>query len=204
VYIKQGTVLVNAATTNSGPVVVYSSGTLGGTGGVSGPATVSSGGTVAPGASIGTLSLGGLTLRPGGAYQFEYNPGTASPVAGTDNDTVLATAGALDLSALSAANRFVVNLLPAFSATPPGSPVTYTAGTFSTAVFPAGVPGPDVTNLFTFAGAFAGTPTTAVNGAVLTFTFTLVPEPGAVLAACSVVAAAFTWRRRRCGKPRTS
>ena len=102
----------------------------------------------------------------------------------------------LDLSALSSANRFVVNLVPAVSAPPPGSPVTYTAGNFTTALLPAGVPGPDVTSLFTFTGAFLGTPTAAANGGVLTFQFTPVPEPGLMLLACAGAAGvAARWRR---------
>src|SRR4051794_21865318 len=88
-----------------------------------------------------------------------------------------------DPSGLNSANRFIVNLVPVGTGAPPTSPVTYTAGSFAS-VLPTGV-GPDVSSLFQFTGAFAGTPTAAITGGVLTFTFTPVPEPGLVLLACA-------------------
>jgi hypothetical protein len=205
--VNQGTLRVDAAITGTVPVgaggniptVVNNTGTLAGTGSVPGNVVVNPGGTIAPGAgnTIGTFTTGGATFEPGGTYQFKYNPATSAPVPGTDNDTIASTAGSvLDLSALSSANRFIVNLVPTTSGTPPGA-VTYTAGGFSSALLPAGVTGPDVTNLFMFTGAFAGTPAASVNNGVLSFTFTPVPEPGLVLLACAVAAGVGTWRRRR-------
>jgi hypothetical protein len=209
VIVNQGQLQVNAPLTGtiSGtaalnvpvPVVVNSTGTLAGTGAVPGNAVIKSGGTIAPGVggTIGTFTVGAANFQPGGIYNFKYNPGTSMPVAGTDNDVIASTAGSvLDLSALSSTSRFVANLVPAVSATPPGSPVTYTAGGFSSILLPPGVPGPDVTTLFTFTGAFLGMPTAAANNGVLSFTFTPVPEPGSILLMCAAVAGLARWRRR--------
>jgi fibronectin-binding autotransporter adhesin len=202
--VNQGTLLVNAAITGTVPTgtggniptVVNSSGRLAGTGSVPGNVVINPGGAVAPGASIGTLTVGGAVFQPGGAYQFEHNFATTTPVTGTDNDTIN-SAGVLDLSALSAANRFIVNLLPVGTGTQAAGPVTYTAGTFASIALPTGVPGPDVTSLFQFTGSFLGTPTAAVNSGVLTFTFTPVPEPTLMLLACAGAAGMATWTRRR-------
>ncbi len=65
--IGAGTVYLNGANTYTGTTLV-SAGTLGGTGIIAGPVTVSATGTLAPGASVGTLTvnnnvtLGGTTL----------------------------------------------------------------------------------------------------------------------------------------------
>jgi hypothetical protein len=214
VIVNQGQLQVNATLTGTisptaplnvpVPTVVNATGTLAGTGAVPGPVVIKSGGTIAPGvgSNIATFTTGGANFQPGGTYNFKYNPGTSSPVPGTDNDLLTSAIGGLDLSSLTSVNRFVVNLVPAVSATPPGSAVTYTAGTFATILLPPGVPGPDVTSLFTFTGLFLGTPTAAANSGVLTFQFTPVPEPGLVLLACA--AAAGLVARRRTGSPCTA
>jgi len=56
---------------------VNSGGTLGGIGSVSGIVTVASGGHLAPGASIESLDVGGLTLNAGAVLDFELGPGGA-------------------------------------------------------------------------------------------------------------------------------
>jgi autotransporter-associated beta strand protein len=69
--VTRGTLLANNTSgsgTGTGPVTVGSEGVLGGTGSIAGTVTVNAGGILAPGASIGTLtlsaspSLGGTTL----------------------------------------------------------------------------------------------------------------------------------------------
>jgi len=57
--------------TGSGAVSVESSATLGGNGAISGAVTVKSGATVAPGNSVGTLTVGNLDLRAGSTYKCE-------------------------------------------------------------------------------------------------------------------------------------
>jgi autotransporter-associated beta strand protein len=71
--VSAGTLLVNGSLSSSSAVTV-DVGTLGGTSGTMGEVTVNSGGTFAPGSSIGTLNLGSLML--GGASLFEINAST--------------------------------------------------------------------------------------------------------------------------------
>jgi autotransporter-associated beta strand protein len=75
VVINAGSLLFNGANT-TGPVTV-NGGTLGGTGSVSGIVTVGPGGHLAPGASIESLAIGGLTLNPSSVLDFELGPGGA-------------------------------------------------------------------------------------------------------------------------------
>jgi len=68
--VSAGTLVVNGALTNSD--VTLSGGTLKGGGFVHG-LTATSGSTVAPGNSIGTLSVGNIAFAAGSAYQVEVN-----------------------------------------------------------------------------------------------------------------------------------
>ncbi len=103
--INGGTLSVNGKLTNSA-VQVLSGGTLGGTGSVR-STTIQSGGTLAPGNSIGTLSVvGNLTFNAGSNYNVEIDPagssdrtnatGTLTINGGTVN--VLASAGTYSLA----------------------------------------------------------------------------------------------------------
>jgi autotransporter-associated beta strand protein len=78
--INGGTLLVNNITgsgTGTGDVTVNSGGTLGGTGSIAGNVTVNAGGGIAPGASIGTLTVNGnLVLAAGSTNTFEVNGST--------------------------------------------------------------------------------------------------------------------------------
>lgn len=73
--IEAGRLLVNGSL--SGPLALAAGGTLGGSGRVGG---FTSNGTLAPGNSVGTLTVAGnLTLEPGSSYEVEVDPwGTAS------------------------------------------------------------------------------------------------------------------------------
>jgi hypothetical protein len=198
--VLTGTVSATPAITIPVPVVVNSTGSLAGTGAVPGTVTVKSGGTISPGVgnSIGTFTTGGAVLQPGGTYQFKYNPTPSTPVAGTDNDLIASSANSvLDLSNLSSTSRFTLNLLNTTAGPPAGSPVTYTAGTFSSILLPSSVAGPDVTSLFSFTGAFAGSPTASASNGALTIRFTPVPEPAFLLLTCAAAAGLKGWRRRR-------
>jgi hypothetical protein len=75
VVINAGLLLFNGANT-TGPITV-NGGTLGGTGSVSGIVTVGPGGHLAPGASIESLAMGGLTLNANSVLDFELGPGGA-------------------------------------------------------------------------------------------------------------------------------
>jgi hypothetical protein len=77
--IGAATVYANNATSSlgAGGVTVLSGGTLGGTGTVAAPVTVQSGGTIAPGMSPGTLTVGSLTMASGSTFAAELNGATA-------------------------------------------------------------------------------------------------------------------------------
>ncbi len=66
------TLEVNGSLNASSAVTVSSNGTLSGTGTINGSVTVNAGGTLAPGDSIGTITLGSLTNN-GGNLLFEIN-----------------------------------------------------------------------------------------------------------------------------------
>lgn len=83
--------------------------------GATGSLTVESGGVVAPGNSPGVMTVNGdSVLQGGGGYEFEVKSVigavSSTPVAGEDYDVMLVT-GELDLSALSASSRFLVDLI---------------------------------------------------------------------------------------------
>jgi autotransporter-associated beta strand protein len=81
-----GTLYLDGANTYSGPTVV-NGGLLGGTGTIAGDVTVNSGGGLAPGHSIGTLTINGnLTFNAGSLNVFEVNGSTPA------NDSVIAGA----------------------------------------------------------------------------------------------------------------
>jgi hypothetical protein len=91
--ISNGTLLVNNVSgsgTGTKPVNVKNGATLGGTGSMSGLVTVDSGGHIAPGTSIGTLTMtGGMTLSHGSVFDFEANADT------TSSDKIDVTSGTL-------------------------------------------------------------------------------------------------------------
>jgi autotransporter-associated beta strand protein len=69
--VSNGTLLINGAITGTGAVTVGATGTLGGTGAIAGAVNVS--GTLAPGASIGVLTSGGLTFADNSKFQYQVN-----------------------------------------------------------------------------------------------------------------------------------
>jgi fibronectin-binding autotransporter adhesin len=78
----------------AGPVRVAASATLGGRGGIGGGVTVVADGHVAPGSSIGTLTMGSLVLEPGS--RLDYELGLPDIVGGKVNDHIIVN-GALTL-----------------------------------------------------------------------------------------------------------
>lgn len=78
--VAAGTLAVDG--TLNGNVTVASGARLAGTGALGGTVTVQDGGILAPGASIGTLTVGALTF--GGRYEVEYRaPGAGAPLVAT-------------------------------------------------------------------------------------------------------------------------
>ncbi len=92
--INSGKLLVNNIAnsgTGSGPVVVNSGATLGGTGAIAGAVTVNAGAHMAPGASLESLDVGSLTLAAGSILDFELD--TILDVDSSDLINVTATNG---------------------------------------------------------------------------------------------------------------
>ena len=106
--VNAGNLQVTGSLNTVGTVTVNSGGTLSGTGSV-GNVTVSIGATITPGVDNlpGTLSLQSALWAPGGNYNWVLND--ASGPAGTGYSS-LNIASALDLSQLSATNRFNINV----------------------------------------------------------------------------------------------
>ena len=94
--VSAGTLLVNGSTSASSAVNVSSGATLGGSGTVAGVVSINNGGTISPGNSPGTLTVGSLLLNSTSSTVFEVN-GVA--VAGSDYDKIVVnTSGGLTLN----------------------------------------------------------------------------------------------------------
>ncbi|MFZ4695203.1 MAG: autotransporter-associated beta strand repeat-containing protein, partial [Verrucomicrobiia bacterium] len=75
--VSNGTLRVNGVSSGTGGLTVYSNATLGGTGSLRG-VTIADGGWLAPGNSIGTLTVSNLTLSSGSLLSFELAATNAS------------------------------------------------------------------------------------------------------------------------------
>lgn len=99
--ITGGTLRANnssGSATGSGTVSVANSGTLGGSGSISGLVSVASGGIVAPGNSVGTLTVGSLTAAAGSIFNFEFNSSPANDkINVTSNDGLTLNGGGFNL-----------------------------------------------------------------------------------------------------------
>jgi len=157
---------------------------LAGHGTVVGAVTIGAGAGIAPGTSVGTLTLGDMTWLGGGRYDFEFAGATGDLLNGT---------GSLDLSSLNSSSRFTINI-QSFDASLT-TPQTYTLATFA-----AGINGFDATPgnpQFTFSGLFVpGSASLSLQGTNLRLTFTPVAESAHVLLLCAVIAVASRACRR--------
>jgi autotransporter-associated beta strand protein len=180
--------------TGTGSVFVYNGATLGGTGRVAGAVTVLPGGTLAPGASPGILTVAGaVTFSSGSAFAVALNGPT--PGNGANNY------GQLNLTGGGSANLGGATLLTNLGYAPSaadslsiitGGPIT---GTFINA--PNNTPFP--------IGSFGGTTYTATitygATAMVVSNFQPVPEPAHLLAlAAAGLGVACFVRRRRAGR----
>ncbi|MDZ7617407.1 MAG: PEP-CTERM sorting domain-containing protein, partial [Patescibacteria group bacterium] len=169
VTVEQGSLLVNSPGGNDSffttGIDVLSGATLGGTGTIAGGAvTIATGGTLAAGESVGTLSLGGdLILQSGAIWDWEYvNTGSHDQVAGPE--LLLPASGAVTLNILGLV-------------TDPGFSIYY-GDEFT--IFTGDVPGFDPARFNLIDGASGWTRGWSIsgeNGLVLT----AVPEPGTLL-----------------------
>ncbi len=118
--VSAGTLLGNNTTgsgTGSGAVLVHQSGTLGGTGSIAGTVTIGAGGMHAPGASVGSQTVGGETWLPGGAFQFEINDADGVP-GGPAGWDLLNVSGTLDLAVLTEQDPFLIDIVSLSGAAP--------------------------------------------------------------------------------------
>ena len=124
--IEAGTLLVNntaGSGTSSGAVSVNDAATLGGTGSMSGLVTANSGGHIAPGTSIGTITMaGGLTLNDGSVLDYEVD------TSGGTGDKIMVGGGTF--TGAASADGVTVNVT--LSGTP-SSEATYTLINWSAA-----------------------------------------------------------------------
>jgi fibronectin-binding autotransporter adhesin len=108
--ISGGTLLANNPTgsaTGSGAVVVNTGGALGGTGSVAGAVNVTTGGKIAPGASVGTLTVGSLDLDAGSTLDIEFNTTPANDlVTVTSSGGLTIDGGAITLLQEGTSNAF--------------------------------------------------------------------------------------------------
>ncbi|WP_412032987.1 autotransporter domain-containing protein [Nitratireductor aquimarinus] len=165
-HVIGGQFYVNGALGNGfgGDVTVYSNGTLGGTGNVV-SATIRSGGTLAPGNSIGTLNMFSATFEGGSFYEVELKNGGFA--AGTHNDLLDSTNVTI--------NGGTVHVTPE-NGTDDGS--TYTPGTYTivTSANPlVGTGFDNVTDGFAFLDF---TDTYDANNVYLTSTLSVTPVTG--------------------------
>ncbi|AWM01289.2 autotransporter domain-containing protein [Bradyrhizobium amphicarpaeae] len=95
--VNGGTLSVNGDITSTGGVTVNSGGTLGGIGTVS-STIINAGGSLAPGNSIGTLTVSGnLTFSGASNYVVEVSPGTADRTNVTGTATLAGTLRAIGI-----------------------------------------------------------------------------------------------------------
>jgi autotransporter-associated beta strand protein len=187
VTINAGTLKVNGSLPSAG-VTVNNTGVLGGTGALSGPVSVTTGATLAPGNSIGNFSIGNLSLLGNLDTEIDLNNGGAASadllnVTGSVN---LSNA-TLDLIALNAPTAFGggTYLLLAND----GSDLV--GGTFGAI---NGVPSGYTA---TIDYAFNGTDSLGRVGNGNDIAVTLIPEPGSLGVMLGLAGGALISRRRR-------
>jgi outer membrane autotransporter protein len=127
VDIYSGTTYFNGTISSDATTTVFG-GTLGGSGTLD-DISVNSGGTFAPGNSVGTINVANVTYNAGSTYEVELNDGGF--VAGTNNDVTIA-------SGTATINGGTVNVIPE-NGTDDGS--TYTYGTYTILTAAGGVSG---------------------------------------------------------------
>lgn len=94
----------STSATGTGPVQVNAGGTLAGNGTIAGDVTVHDGGRISPGSSVGTLSLGDLTLSNGAIYFVELSaPGVGDK---------LNVTGAVDLLGATLSGTLLNSFVP--------------------------------------------------------------------------------------------
>ena len=107
--ISGGSLLANNSTssaTGSGNVTVATGGTLGGDGIIIGGVTINSGGTLAPGNSVGSIDVGSLTLSSGSILNFEFNGSLNDTINVNTSDGFIVNGGGFNLFAENTATPY--------------------------------------------------------------------------------------------------
>jgi len=178
--VNSGTLLVNGSLA-SGSAVTVNAGTIGGSGTINGTVDVKSGATVAPGGSVGILTTGALTLRPGAMFLVDLNGGsgalgTGGGGPGTLYDQLavngtLTLGGSLSISLgatpLAIGDKFFIATYSTLSGT-----FSNVTGTGAAGVYTSGVDTFTVDYIDSFSGLSA-----------ISLTVTAIPEPGTWIAA---------------------
>lgn len=180
--VNQGALRVNGSLAST-TVSVAAGATLGGSGTLAGVLNVADGGTLAPGSSAGTLTVGGLLLSDASLLNFEL--GATGVMGGGVNDLVVVN-GDFTLDGI-----LNVTQLAGFGPQPGEVPgvytlFTYSGGTFTDNGLAIGSFGPNTSG-------WVGTVDNSVAGLV---TLSVIPEPGG-LALLGLAAAAAALGRRR-------
>lgn len=202
--IDEGTLkLSSTGSLASGSAVTIASGaSLAGTGSALGSVLVQ--GSISPGNSPGSMTVGSATFASGGHYVLDLaSAGTGT--AGTEWDSLVVN-GTLDLSALSSSNRFVVDLVSFANPSTTGlisgfdAAATYTWNnviTFST------LNGTFSNDLFTFdtsqfANSYTGNFSFVLDGSSVNLVYaTPVPEPSTYAMILGFGALMGAWWHRR-------
>lgn len=194
------TVLVHGSLSGSGAVTLLG-GTLGGTGTINRPVTLDTGDTIAPGASVGTLTTGAQAWAGGGSFELEI--GAATGTAGTGWD-LLNVNGALNITADST-TPFTLTL-QTLNAGAPGPLADFNAATGYAWRFASAVgAGASITSFAAsdfiidtsgFANALDGVFSVERSSNDLLLRYTPVPEPQTGVLAILGLAGLAVWRNR--------
>ena len=120
--VNGGTLVFNGALTNAGGAVTLAGGTLGGTGWINRAVIISSGGTISPGNSPGTITVSNLVWEGGGTYLWQGSnmANSSSAFAGINWDLIRVTNNVI-INA-TAANPGTLTLESWTAANAPGAP----------------------------------------------------------------------------------
>jgi autotransporter-associated beta strand protein len=120
--VGRGTLSITSPGQIAGDVLVHAGGILAGTGVVNGAVTIQNGGVIKPGNSIGTLTVGSLTLNPLSATVIEISPSQTSLI-----DVTSAVPGSATLD-----GELVIRLEFGNYATPTNYTILHSASTITT------------------------------------------------------------------------